>query len=205
MRHAALLHVLLTAPVCVDGRFEKRFQERASLKGKDHKEELKDAEARSFLSDLVDDTLAVLGLPHFGVAEEVLGGLWSRFSSLAFRVPQCISAAHKAMMIDIIAATFFGLVKFTHRAHDLDLKVDLYPSTSAPGTQEGSSDHLLRLLEEQQQEFCSRFSEFSSGVCIAAPIKMARSQQGAEGTVFQERARQVCAHTDHVSTAIAVS
>jgi len=45
------------------------------------------------------------------------------------------------------------------------------------------------LLEEQQQEFCTKVAEFSSDVSIADPIRIARSQEGAKGTVFDERAQ----------------
>lgn len=173
---------------------------RASLKGKENKEEVKDVESRGFLMNLVEDTLAVLGLPHWGVAESLLDVVATHFSNLAFpnmndpqgfpkANVQAVSATHKSMLIDVVLLAYTGCFKYIQRAQDLALEVDLYSLASLP------SNSFLLLLEEQQQEFCNKVAEFSSDVSIAAPIRLARSQEGAKGTVFHERARQVCALT----------
>ena len=162
----------------VRGRFEKRFGERASLKGKDVKDELKDAASRSFLMDLVDDVLAVLGLPCFPVAEEVLNILLLRCGDLVGRSSQRISVPHRALMVDIVSASFLGLVKYKHKIFD-DKSHD-----AALGPE------LVKDLEVQQGRFCATFGEFSKGT-IAAPMKLARDEPGAEDLVQEECARQV--------------
>ena len=158
-----------------NNRFERRFLERASLKGKDVKDELKDSESRSFLTDLVDDTLAVLGLPQWGVAEEFFSILLTRFDGLSRKSSPGLSPGHRAIVIDILSAAFLGLVKFSQRVSASGLAVDL-PSS---------------MLEAQQDSFCMHFAECSAGQCIAGPIKLARAYEGNEGSIFQERARQV--------------
>jgi hypothetical protein len=161
------------------GRFEKRFEERASLKGKDVKEELKDAASRTFLTDLVDDILEVLGLPFWPVAEEVFNVLLLRCGKFIGKGPQCISVPHKALMVDIVSASFLGLVKYSHRMHDklLDAGLDL---------------ELTKQLEVQQEGFCATYGELSRrSTMISAPIKLAQDRPGAEDVVLEEAVRQV--------------
>lgn len=117
------------------------------------------------------------------MTEEFLGIILVRFDTLIRKSAQSISPAHKTMIIDIISAAFLGLVKYTQRVQELELKIDLYSSASA--------DELTKLLDMQQADFCSSFAEFSYGESVTAPIKQARSQKDAHYHVFKERARQI--------------
>ena len=166
-------------------RVEIRIDKRATLKGKDSK---RDTESHSFLHDLVDDALAVLGLPHWAVAEDFLQTLMQRLFKITGRSSQHIFASDRTMMVDILSASFLGLVKYRERVRHLALNANLRPAEI-----EGASDDLTKLLEVQQENFCTSFAEFFSGQSIAAPIKLARSKQGkcVLESVFEERSRQV--------------
>ena len=159
--------------------FERRFAERASLKGKDAREEMKDSESRSVLTDLMDDVLAVFGLPHWGIAEDFFSVFLLRLDLLTRKPSDKIAPAHKAMVIDILSASFLGLVRFSHRVQALELEVDL------------SEPFFATMLEKQQDDVCTHVCEFTSGDSVEGPIKLARSQQGAAEQVLEERMRQV--------------
>lgn len=169
-------------------RFERRFAERASLKGKNAKDGLKDAESRSFLSDLVEDTLAILGLPHWAIAENFLVTLLNRFDGLVRKSSQCLSPAHKAMIMDIISSAFLGLVRYQVRVEHLELNFDLrLQNIGSAGESLGA---LAKLLEVQQEEFCRSFAD-SSGESIVAPIRLTRSQPGTGNHLVEEQSRQL--------------
>jgi len=51
---------------------------------KENKEEVQDVESRGFLMDLIEDTLTVLGLPHWEVAESLPNVVDTHFSNMAF-------------------------------------------------------------------------------------------------------------------------
>ena len=77
----------------------------------------------------------MLGLPHWGIAEEVLEVLLNRW------------AEKKAMAIDIVLSAFVGLVKWRQRVEDLGLTGDLHSSTPTAQAQEvGPDDELKRVL-----------------------------------------------------------
>ena len=169
-------------------RFERRFAERASLRGKNAKDEMKDAESRSFLSDLVDDTLLILGLPHWAIAENFLAILLNRFDGLVRKSSQLLSPSHKAIIMDIISSAFLGLVRYQTRIENLQVKSDFHLQNT--GTAGDSLGDLARLLEVQQENFCTFFADSFIGESVVAPIRLARSQQGTGNHLFVERARQ---------------
>jgi hypothetical protein len=112
------------------------------------------------------------------VAEEVFNVLLLRCGKFIGKGPQYISVPHKALMVDVVSASFVGLVKYSHRMHD---KLQ----------DAGLNLELIKQLEVQQEGFCATYGEFSRRSTISAPIKLAQDRPGAEDAVLEEGVRQV--------------